>query len=344
MERFRFEHPEALYLLFVLIPLAAIFFWFMLYRKKALQRFAEGSLLRHLMPEKPSYKHQVKFILGSLALVFLLIALANPQYSLKKETVKRQGIDLMIAVDISRSMMAEDEKPNRLERARQVVSRLVDELGGDRVGLILFAGNAYLQVPITTDYTAVKTFIKTISTDLAPSQGTAIGEAIEMAEKAFASGQTQFKSILIISDGEDHEGAALEAAEKAAANGTVIHTLGIGSPQGSPIPIRVNGRSDLKRDRNGSIVFSKLNEDMLAEVAQAGNGRYFKLESGLGGVSAIRSALAGMDKQEFEDHVFTDFEDNFQIFLAIALALLVIEYLVSERKSAWLSDWKIFKV
>ncbi len=330
-------------LMLVLLPLAGAFFWFMFYRKKAVQSFAENSLLRYLMPDKPSHKHQIKYMLSSLAIVFLVIALANPQYSQKKETVKRQGIDLMIAVDISRSMLAEDEKPNRLERARQVVSRLVDELGGDRVGLILFAGNAYLQVPITSDYTAVKTFIKTISTDLAPSQGTAIGDAIEMAEKAFANGQTQFKSILIISDGEDHESEAIEAAQKAAQNGTVIHTLGIGSSRGAPIPIRVNGREDFKRDKNGSIVFSKLNEQMLQEVAQAGNGRYFKMNAGLGEVSAIRSALAGMDQQEFEDHVFTDYEDNFQIFLAIALALMALEYFISEKRSEIWSDWKIFK-
>ncbi|MEL6653917.1 MAG: VWA domain-containing protein [Bacteroidota bacterium] len=317
MERFRFENPDAFWLLLILVPLALLYWGFMRYRRKATRSFGEGSLLSYLMPLKPDYKHQTKFVMGFVGLAMLIGALANPQYGLKQETMTREGVDLMIAVDISRSMMAQDVKPNRLEQAREVVSRLIDQLGGDRVGLIIFAGNAYLQVPITSDYVTIKTFLSTISPEMAATQGTAIGEAIDIAEKAFANGESQSKAILIISDGEDHEGQAIASATRANENGATIYTLGIGGTAGVPIPIRVNNRDDYKRDRTGKIVVSKLNEAMLEEVADAGGGDYFKLSGGLGDVQRIRRALRQMEQQQFEDRVFTDYEDHFQWLLGL---------------------------
>jgi len=344
MERFRFENPEAFWLLLLLVPLALVYWGFMRYRRRATNNFGQGSLLAYLMPLKPDYKHQTKFVMGFLGLTMLIVALANPQYGLKQETMTREGVDLMIAVDISRSMLAEDVKPNRLEQAREVVSRLIDQLGGDRVGLIIFAGNAYLQVPITSDYVTIKTFLSTINPEMAATQGTAIGEAIDIAEMAFASGESQSRAVLIISDGEDHEGKAVTSAIKAHENGTTIYTLGIGGTKGVPIPIRVNNRDDYKRDRTGKIVVSKLNEAMLEEVAESGGGNYFRLQGGLSDVQRIRRALRQLQQQQFEDRVFTDYEDHFQWLLGLGILFLVLEYFISERRSEWLSDWKIFKV
>lgn len=340
----KFEHPEALYLLFLLIPLLGVFLLFMIGRKKAISKMGESSIIARLMPNKPTYKHQLKFILASVAIVFFIIALANPQLGRTYEKVQRKGIDLIIALDISKSMLAEDDKPNRLAKSKQFISKLIDKLAGDRVGLVIFAGNAYLQVPITSDYTATKTFLKTIDTELAPTQGTAIGEAIRLADKSFQSGQTKFKAVLVISDGENHEGDALKAAEDAAEKGMVIHTMGVGSKNGAPIPVYSRSGSDYKRDKEGSIVFSKLNEDMLNQVAATGNGKYFKLTHGTQEVNSVMKELASMEKQEFEEHEFTDYEDQFQWFLAIGLFFLVLEYFISESRSRIFSDWSIFKV
>ncbi|MCB0837603.1 MAG: VWA domain-containing protein [Bacteroidetes bacterium] len=341
----KFEHSEALYLLFLLIPLAILFLWFMLNRKRAISKLGESSLIVRLMPEKPTFKHQIKFALSVLAFIFMVIALANPQYSRTYEKVKRNGVDLMIALDISRSMLAEDTKPNRLAKSRQFISRLIDKLAGDRVGLIIFAGNAYLQVPITSDYLAMKTFLQTVNTELAPTQGTAIGEAIRMADKSFQSGQRQFKAMLVISDGENHEDDAIQAAKEATENGMIIHTMGVGSSKGAPIPEynNQNIQVDYKRDKEGSIVFSKMNEQMLQEVATAGNGKYFQLNQGTAEVNAVINELENMEQQEFEEHVFTDYEDQYQWFLAIALFFLLLEYFITESRSRIFSDWSIFK-
>lgn len=340
----RFAHPEAFYLLGLLIPLGGLFVLFMMGRRRALARFGEDSLLARLTPSRPTYKHQIKFLLLAMSWIFLVTALANPQIGRSYEKVKREGADLMIALDISKSMLAEDQKPSRLAKAQQFISSLLDRLAGDRVGLIIFAGNAYLQVPITSDYLATKTVLKTINTDLAATQGTAIGEAIKVANEALDHDKHPFKAMLIISDGEDHEGEALTQAQQAAGQGMIIHTMGVGSTKGAPIPeYRAGRKVGNKKDRNGSIVFSRLNESMLQQVASAGEGQYFRLENGSNEVSAILSALAELEKQEFDEHTFADYEDQFQWFLAIGLFLLVVEYMLSERRSRLFSDWKIFQ-
>lgn len=335
----QYAHPEAFYLLIGLIPLVLAFFFFMRGRKKALAAIGKESLVAKLTPESPKSKHQWKFGMVILAYVLLVVALANPQIGEAREKVKRSGVDLMIAMDISRSMLAEDDKPNRLIKARQFVSNLIDRLGGDRVGLVLFAGNAYLQVPITTDYLATKTILKTVSTDLAGTQGTAIGEAIQLTNDAFDRGKHEKRVLLVISDGEDHEGESLEIAKKAAESGMTIFTMGIGSQKGAPIPEVRNGRqTGYKQDENGSIVLSKLNVSMLKQVAASGGGKYLALN-----VDDFLGELAQMEKKEYEEHVFTDFQDQFQWFLGLALLFLVFEFFISESKSGWLTDWKIFR-
>jgi len=340
----RLEHPEALYLFLLLIPLAVGFILFVWGRRKAMKRVAVPSVWDKLMPYRPSGKHYIKFTLILLAISFFIIALANPQRGLRAEKVKRKGVDLVIARDISRSMLAEDEKPNRLARSKQFISRLIDKLDGDRIGLIIFAGNAYLQVPLTSDYTAAKTFLRTITTELAPTQGTAIGDAIRMARDAFENADPKYKVVLVLSDGENHEGDALKAAEEVAKEGVIIHAMGVGTTKGSPIPVYERGRQvDYKRDKEGSIVFSKLNEEMLQKVSIQGNGRYFRLEQGNAEVNAIMSELAGMEQKEFEEEVFTDYEDQYQGFLLIGLILLAIEYFITERKSRIFTEWSLFK-
>lgn len=339
----QYEHSEALYLLLLLIPLLGAYLWFVRGRRKALRRFSREEVWPQIMPLRPNNKHLIKFVLICLGWVFLVVSLANPQIGRSVEKVKREGVDLMIALDISQSMLAEDEKPSRLDRSKQFLSRLIDRLDGDRIGLIIFAGNAYLQLPLTSDYSAAKSFLKTISTELAPTQGTAIGEAIRMANESFENADPQYRTILIISDGENHEGDAPEAAKEISETGAIIHTLGIGTTDGAPIPLYQNGvQVDYKRDKSGSIVFSRLNESMLQEVAVLGGGKYMRLAQGSTEVVALMNELAAMEQKEFEEQVFTDFEDQYQGFLLIALILLGIEYFLTERRSRFFASSPLF--
>ncbi|MEL6625559.1 MAG: VWA domain-containing protein [Bacteroidota bacterium] len=339
----RFEHPEALYLLVGLIPLGLIFILYMRGRQRALSRMGVNSLLSFLAPQQARTKHIWKFVTGILAYTALVFALANPQIGQSTEKVKRQGVDIFIALDISNSMMAEDVPPSRLRKARQFITDLLSELGGDRVGFIIFAGRAYLQVPITSDYLALQTLLKTISPALAGTQGTAIGDAIHLADDAFDRGEHKRRAMIILSDGENHEGEALTAAKTAAEKGMHIMTVGIGTDKGAPIPVYNRGvQVDMKKDRNGSIIFSKLNPEMLKEVAQTGNGSYLNLKQGSGEVSEVVDWLDGLEQAEFEEQVFTDYEDQYQWFLGIAILLLAIEFFISEKRSGWLSRSKIF--
>ena len=339
----KLQHPDALYLFFLLIPLVGLFLWFLWGRKRAIARFGEQSLAARLMPDRPSSKHTVKFVLLMLAFSALVMALANPQMGRKTETVQREGVDLFLALDISRSMLAEDEKPNRLARSKQLLSRLIEQLGGDRVGLIVFAGSPYLQVPLTTDYGALRTILKTVDTELAGTQGTDIGAAIQMAQEAFERAGSEHRVIVVLSDGEDHQEEALAKARAAAQEGTTIYTIGVGSSKGAPIPNLINGRpSGYKQDQGGSIVLSRLNEEMMSEVAQAGEGKYFHLTGGNSTLSSLRNALAGLEKEQYEAQSFADYEDQYQWLLALGLLFLVLEYFLSERRTRILSRVDIF--
>ncbi|MEX0812585.1 MAG: VWA domain-containing protein [Chitinophagales bacterium] len=316
----------------------------MIWRKRALKNFSAFQAAEQLMPEKSKFRHYFKFILLVLAFSSLILAWANPQIGTKQEKVKRKGVDVIIALDVSKSMLAEDIKPSRIEQAKQFVSRLIDELKMDRIGLIIFAGNAYLQMPITTDHAAAKLFLKSINTNLVPTQGTAIGDAIRLGIESFEGDEKKFKSIVIISDGENHEGEAIEATEEASEQGIIIHTVGVGSQKGAPIPVyRNNVQTDYLRDKSGNIVLSKLDENMLRQIAVKGDGEYLNLKSGSETLNALTSAIAAMEKREFEENVFTDYEDQFQYFLAFALFLLIVEILIAERKSKWSRKLNLFK-
>lgn len=340
---FRFEHPEHLYALLA-VPLLVLFFTASrLHRRRALTRFGDLQLMKQIAPDMSKYKHTLKFILLIIGMAILVIAWANPQWGSKKETVTRKGIDLFIALDISQSMLAEDVSPSRLERAKRFGQNLVEGLKGENIGVILFACNAYLQVPLTIDYSFADLFLRTANPGMAPSQGTSLAEAIQLAQQSFPEENERNKALVIISDGEDHDGAAAAVATEANENGLTIFTIGIGNPEGSFIPTRVAGRADYKRDNAGNPIRSSLDETTLREVAEAGSGLYFNL-SGRDQdiVNALRERIDQIEKQEFEQQSFTDYASYFQLFIALGLLLLILEFIISYRKSRYLADRDIF--
>jgi Ca-activated chloride channel homolog len=343
MQVFRFAEPDFFWAL-ILIPVFIIIFELMMYWKRnAVKRFGDYQIIRSLMPDISRNRLVFKFILGMLAFSLIIIGLANPQIGSKLEKIERKGIDIVIAIDVSESMLAQDIKPNRLQRARQAISRLVDELGNDRIGIVVFAGRAYTQLPITTDYAAVRLFVSNISTESVPVQGTAIAEAINLSIDLFDESETE-KAIIIITDGEDHEGDVIEAAKKAVANNIRIYTVGMGLPEGAPIPVydRAGNQQGFKKDRSNNTVISRLDETMLQEIATAGNGKYVRANNTQVGLRIIFDEISQLEKTEFESRMFTDYEDRFQWFLAPALLLLLIEFLIFERRSSRFRKVNIF--
>jgi Ca-activated chloride channel family protein len=340
---FRFEHIEYLYILLLIPFFSTLFILLMIWKKKAIRRFGEWDVIAQLMPLLSGRKVVLKFIILMLAFGFLIIGIANPQIGSKLEKVQRKGADLVIALDVSNSMLSEDIKPDRLTRAVQGISKLIDRLEGDRLGIVVFAGKAYVQLPITTDYSAGKMFLSTISTQMAPSQGTAISEAIELSVQSFQEDERS-KAIIIITDGEDHEGNVLETAKIATDKGIKIFTIGMGSPEGSPIPqFDAYGRqTGYKTDRQGQTIVSKLDETTLQQLASAGNGIYVRASSGQDGLAKILDEINALEKQEIETKMFSEYEGRFQYFIAISLLLLILEFLIPERKSKWADKIKLF--
>jgi len=340
---FKFENSLYLYALLLLPLLLLLYRLSIVWRQKALQQFADNNLFQRLIPDFSMRRHKTKFTLYLLAFAFIIIGLANPQVGTKLEKVKRQGIDIIVALDVSKSMLAEDIQPNRLDRAKQLVSRLISTMKDDRVGIIVFAGNAYLQMPLTNDYAAAKLFLQTINTNIVPTQGTAIGEAIELAIESYDEDKPQNKAMLVISDGENHEEGAMQMAERAKSEGIVVYTLGIGSPEGGNIPQYVNGRKvGYKTESSGKIVVSKLNPTVLKEIASTTDGEFLHIQGNRTELSAVKDYLDTIEKRDFEDRVFTDYADQFQYFIAMALLLLLLEFFISERKSGWFKRWSLF--
>ena len=343
MQLFRFANPDFLYLLLLLPALVVLFIINSLRRKNALKKLGNPVLIDKLLPERSGIRPVIKFILMLIAVAALTIALARPQFGSKLEEVKKQGIEVIIALDVSNSMLAEDIQPDRLERAKQAISRLIDRLQNDRIGLIVFAGDAYTQVPITTDYVSAKMFLDAITPDIVPKQGTAIGSAIELGMRSFSPGEGKSKAMIIISDGENHEDDPVGAAEEAAKAGIVIYTIGIGTPDGVPIPITVNGRRDYLKDKNGSIVITKLDEDILKKIAMATGGNYVRANNSNIGLEEIYSNIRKMTKQDLESTMYTEYNDQFQIFAGIALLLLVADFLVMSRKNRKFASIRLFR-
>ena len=340
---FRFEHIGFLYALLLIPFFSALFILYRIWKKRAVKRFGDVEVISQLMPLFSGKKLVFKFFLLMVAYIFLIIGLANPQIGSKLEKVQRKGADLMIALDVSNSMLSQDIRPDRLTRAVQGISKLVDRLEGDRLGIVVFAGKAYVQLPITTDYSAAKMFLSTISTQMVPSQGTAIGDAIDLATESFKT-DDRSKAIIIITDGEDHEGDAVESAKKAAAKSIKIFTIGMGTPEGSPIPVYdPSGRqTGYKTDRQGQTIVSKLDETVLQQIASAGNGIYVRASTGQDGLTKILDEINSLEKKEIETRMFSEYEGRFQYFLAISLLFLIIEFLIPERKSKWADKFKLF--
>ena len=340
---FRFENIDHLYA-FGLIPVLIIFFVIALMaRKRAIERFGDSSLMAQLMPKMSKYKHTVKFIILMFALAFLVVGWANPQWGTKKEKVKRKSVDVFIALDISQSMLAEDIPPNRMERAKRFAQDLIEKLKGDRVGLIIFAGNAYLQMPMTTDYAAAQLFLRTANPDMAPSQGTAISDAIDMAKQSFEEENKSHKALVVITDGENHDQETLDMAKQANEDGLLIFTVGVGTPQGAKIPVFYGNRRGFKIDKTGQEVVSKLNEQMLLDLANEGDGSYFNIAAGDKVVEALRERIDRLEKREFEMRAFEEYESYFQYFIGFALLLLIIEFVISYRKNKFMEGKDIFK-
>jgi Ca-activated chloride channel family protein len=341
----RYENSEWLFLL-VLIPIIILVFIFSVrWRKKAIGVFGQLKLVYKLMPMASELKLRTKFILFSIAITALIIGIANPQIGSKMEEVKREGVDLMIAIDLSNSMLAEDLQPNRLMRAKQSISKLIDRLDGDRIGLIVFAGDAFVQLPITTDYSAAKLFLSTINTSIVPTQGTAIGKAIGLSIKSFDLKNDQSKAIIVITDGENHEDDAIKKAEEAEELGIFVHTIGMGSAEGGPIPIknRYGSVTSYQKDKEGNAIITVLNEEMLKQIAQAGGGSYIRANSTQSGLNALFKEINKMEKKEIGSKVFTDYKDRFQWFIGLTIILLIIEIMIKGRKNKWSSKINLFE-
>lgn len=337
---FRFESPIYLYLL-VLIPLLALI-RYLSYRnqKKRLRKFGEPSLLKALMPDVSRFRPSVKFWILQGALALLIVMLARPQMGTKINHEKRVGIETIIAMDISNSMRAEDIVPNRLDRSKMMVENLVDHFTNDKIGLIVFAGDAFVQLPITSDYVSAKMFLSSIDPSMMASQGTDIARAIEMASHSFTQEEGIGKAIVVITDGEDHEGGAVEAAEAAKKNGMRVYVLGVGSTQGAPIP--VPGTGNYMQDNTGNIVMSALNEDMCKQVAQAGGGAYIHVENNSAAQEQLDNELDKLAKKETSTAVYSEFDEQFQAFGVLALLLLILEICIFDRRNPLLKHVSLF--
>ena len=338
---FRFEDPIYLYLLLVIPVLAVIRFFAYLSRKKHLRRFGDARLLHDLMPDVSRWRPSVKFWLLQAALALLIIMLARPQLGTRISQEKRTGIETIIAVDVSNSMMAQDVSPSRLERSKMMVENLVDHFTEDKIGLIVFAGDAFVQLPITSDYVSAKMFLSSINTSMIPTQGTDIARAISMASHSFTNEEGVGKAIIVITDGEDHEGGAVEAAKDARKRGMNVYMLGVGSPQGAPIPIP--GTGNYMTDRSGETVMSALNEQMCRDIASAGGGTYIHVSNNSNAQELLDAELAKLSKKEISSVVYSDFDEQFQAFGLLALLLLIIEVFVLESKNPLLKHVSLFK-
>lgn len=340
---YQLEQPIYFYILFAIPVIVVLFLLVLVWKKTVQKRFVDKELLKKLSPNRSLFKSILKVLVICLAIACLSFALVNPKIGTKLETVKREGVDIVFALDVSKSMLAEDIAPNRLEKSKQLITQIINSLAGDRIGIIGYAGSAFPQVPITTDFSSAKLFLSGMNTDMVSSQGTAITEAIQMAQTFYDDeGQTN-RVLFIISDGEDHGGNISEIAEEAREKGIRIFTIGVGTVEGGPIPIKENGVLQYyKRDQNNEQVITRLSEETLKEIAKTTNGEYIDGSNTKAVVDRVKVILGGMDKEEFEAKQFTDFKDQFQWFLAGALFLLVLDVFLLERKTAWLEKLNLF--
>lgn len=340
---YQLEQPIYFYVLFALPVIIAVYLLVVLWKKRAQRSFANNTLLDVLSPSKSIFKGSLKLVLALLVLACMSLALVNPKIGTKLETVKREGVDVVFALDVSTSMLAEDIAPNRLEKSKQLVRQIINTLAGDRIGIIGYAGSAFPQVPITTDFSSARLFLSGMNTNMVSSQGTAMTQAIEMAETYYNDIEQKNRVLFLISDGEDHQGDYASIAAQATKKGIKIYTIGVGTTAGARIPIKRGGVvQSYKRDKDNQVVITKLNKETLQEIAQAANGEYLDGSNTKELVEQVQNILAGMDKKEFDAKQFSDFKDQFQWFLAGALLFLLLDVLLLERKTKWINKLNLF--
>lgn len=335
---FRFANIDYLYLLLLIPILVGIYIYARMARRKQLERFGKPVTVDTLMPEVSTHRITYKFIFFLSTLVCLIFALARPQFGSKLKEVEREGVEIMLAVDVSNSMLAEDFEPNRLERTKYAIGRLLDGLKEDKIGLIVFAGDAYVQLPITSDYLTARNFVQQISPNIVSKQGTAIGTAISLATSSFSSQSNRSRVMILITDGENHEDDALAAARHAASQGVKIYTIGIGTPEGAPIQID----NDFIRDDKGEIVVSKLDEDILEKIALTTDGAYIRSTAASMGLQEIVDKVNQTEKAQFKTKVYEEYNEQYQYPLLAALILLLLEQIILPRKNRLLARFNIF--
>ena len=335
---FRFESPQYLYLLLVLVALAAIHYYIIYKKKRQVKRFGDPELTRQLFLGVSRWRPEVKFWITMLALASFIVALARPQFGTRLDTRERTGIEAIIALDVSNSMLAEDVKPNRLEKAKMMVSNMVDGMRDDKIGLIVFAGQAFVQLPITSDYVSAKMFLETISPAMMSVQGTDIAEAINLSMRSFTQQEDVSRAIFVITDGEDNEARGVEAAKQAASKGVRVYVLGIGNPGGAPIPIPGTGQYII--DDEGNTVVSRLSEEMCREIATAGNGSYIYVDNSSSAQKKLSEQVDRLAKAKMESQIYSEYDEQFQGFVLIGILLLLLDVFLLEResKSTWLSN------
>ncbi|MCC6372578.1 MAG: VWA domain-containing protein [Bacteroidia bacterium] len=340
---FKFEHIIYFYAFAAIPVMLLLVIWYFVSRTKKLKRLGDSNLVKELIPYSSKRKRIIKVILFLLGTSSLILAICNLQTGSKLKEVKREGADIIVCLDVSNSMLAQDLSPNRLIRAKYALEKMIDMLEGDRMGLIIFAGEAYVQLPITTDYNAAKMFMESISPGMVPIQGTNLEAAIKKAAESFATDEGKNRAIILITDGENHESAAIDAAEEVHKKGIMINTIGIGSQNGVPIPLIENGVvKGYRKDREGQTVVTKLNSDLLKTIASKAGGVYVQASQADLGLSAVLDKIGELDKAQLDSKMYTDFEDQFQWFIGLALIFFFFEFLISERVSEWFKKINLF--
>lgn len=340
-----YQIEEPTYFIFlVVIPALFVLFLMVLWWKRRKQRgFADRRLIEKLSPEKSIFKSFLKIGMICMALALLVISLTNPKMGTKLETVKRQGVDIVFALDVSKSMLAEDIAPSRLEKAKQIITRIIDKLGSDRIGIIIYAGNSYPLLPITTDHAAAKMFLQNANPDMVSSQGTAINDAIERGITYFDNDEQTNRFLFIVSDGEDHEENTIQLAQEAKKEGIKIYTLGVGTEKGGPIPLRNGGQVyGYKKDNKGEVVITKMKPDVLQSISNEGNGKFINGNRTQETIDQIEDLLLKAEKSEFETKQFSDYKDQFQWFIGFGLLFLIIDILLLEKKTKWVQRLNLF--
>lgn len=328
----------------VIIPVFIIIYFYNIRSKNiALRKFGETEVINRLMKEISRIRPGIKFLMIVISGIFLIFTVAGPQFGSKLEEVKRRGVEIVIALDVSNSMLSEDIKPNRLENAKRAISGMVDRLNNDKIGLIVFAGDAYTQIPITLDYSATKMFLTAISTNIVPKQGTSIASAIDLGMNSFSPDNEKNRAMVIITDGEDHEQGAVEAAQLATEKGISIHTIGMGLPQGSPIPIYNQfGQKEFRTDRQGEVVISKLDEQMLQQIAGTGNGKYIRANNTKTGLNALFDEINKMEKEDLSSRMYSEYEERFQWMAGLSLLFLLVDFIILDRKNRLMRNVNLF--